>query len=158
MSANGINANTRIDTAIQQNIDAFSKTAVPTGPTQAPPGAPEGLTARKSGDPGLAPRQNISLQMSGEPSGPPSAAPSGLPGKGGADPGDLSQLSVKVREDGVKTASHDGNDAIKDMAEMNAMNMKFQVATGLMGMQKAMVEALAKTVKDAGTKVAQLAG
>lgn len=153
--AKGINANTRIDTAIQQNIDTFSKTAVPAGPKQAAPGAPEGLTARKSGDAGMAPRQNVSLQMSGGPSGTPAGAPSGLPSK---DPADLSKMSAKVREDGVKTASHDGNDALKDMAEMNAMNMKFQVASGLMAMQKGMVEALSKTVKDAGAKVAQLAG
>lgn len=151
MSANGINFNTRVDTAIQHNIDAFSKTAVPSGPTQAAPGAPEGLATRKSGDTGMAPRQSIGLQMSGAPAGGPSGPPA-------TDPADLSSMSAKVREDGVKTASHDGNDALKDMAEMNAMNMKFQVASGLMAMQKGMVEALSKTVKDAGAKVAQLAG
>jgi len=155
MSASGINANTRIDTAIQHNIDAFSNTAVPTGPKQAAPGAPEGLVARQSGDAGMPPRNSINLQMSGGPAGAPAGAPAGGPGK---DPADLSAASAKVREDGVKTASHDGNDALKDMAEMNAMNMKFQVASGLMAMQKGMVEALSKTVKDAGAKVAQLAG
>jgi len=158
MSFNSINTNTKIDTAIQQNIDTFNKTGKPTGPAQAPSGAPEGLAARKSGGDGMAPRQNIGLKMSDSPSGPPSGLPSGSPKAGGTDPSDLSHLSAKVREDGVKTAGHDGNDAIKDMAEMNAMNMKFQVATGLMAMQKGMVEALSKTVKDAGAKVAQLAG
>lgn len=146
--------NTKLDAAIQTNVEAFSKTP-PAGPKPSAP--PEGLVARASVDAGMAPRTK--LEMSGGPAGAPAGKGGGKAGKaGGTDPKDLSAESAKVREDGVKTASHDGNDALKDMAEMNAMNMKFQVASGLMAMQKGMVEALSKTVKDAGAKVAQLAG
>lgn len=143
----------KLDAAIQTNLEAFfTKTPPPAGAKPSAP--PEGLVARASVDTGMAPRAK--LEMGAGPAGAPAGKGGGKADK--ADANELSAQSAKVRDDGVKTASHDGNDAIKDMAEMNAMNMKFQVASGLMAMQKGMVEALSKTVKDAGAKVAQLAG
>jgi hypothetical protein len=154
MSFSNINGNNHIDALINHNVNAFSNTPYPpqtTNPFANPPQSGHDLNAKVSSDPNMGPRNNnFSMQMNGGPAGGPTG-----PGK---DAADLSKVSAEVREDGVKTASHDGDDAIKDMANMNAMNMKFQVASGLMAMQKGMVEALAKTVKDAGSKVAQLAG
>jgi hypothetical protein len=70
----------------------------------------------------------------------------------------LEDAGTGIRKDGLNAAANDGGDAIKDMAAMNKMNMEFQVANGLMQMNKGFVEALSKSTKDIGTKTAQLAG
>jgi hypothetical protein len=70
----------------------------------------------------------------------------------------LQDLGSDIRKEGGNAASTDGKSAINDMAAMNRMNMEFQIATGIQAMNKSMVEAMAKTIKDAGAKVAQLAG
>lgn len=132
MSFNTINTGARVDPIIQQIADA-----VPPGAKQGP-SAPlaqllpydGGPAPRASSDTGMAPRSNINLQDNG----------------------------VGIRKEGLNAASNDGGDAIKDMQAMNKMNMEFQVANGLMQMNKGFVEALAKSTKDIGTKTAQLAG
>lgn len=120
----------RIDPIIQQIADA-----VPPGPKQGPAMSQllpydGGPPPRASTGTDMAPRSNLNLQDSG----------------------------VGIRKEGLNAAASDGGDAIKDMQAMNKMNMEFQVANGLMQMNKGFVEALSKGTKDIGTKTAQLAG
>ena len=88
------------------------------------------VNTRTSPNTDMGPRSNINLQDSG----------------------------AGIRKDGLNATANDGSDAIKDMQAMNKMNMEFQVANGLMQMNKGFVEALSKGTKDIGTKTAQLAG
>jgi hypothetical protein len=146
MGINKVNVNAKIDALIGQNIDAFAKTAPPKGPAAAPAGgAPEGMpAARASASAEMAPR--ASLGASGGPGGP-----------GGAKP-DLSAVNQQGGSDATAKAKGDAEQSMKTMADMNAINMRFQTEMAVMQMQKGMNEAVAKTIKDIGTKVAQLAG
>ena len=130
MTINSINTGPKIDPIIQQIADA-----VPPGPKQGPTLSAllpydGGPPPRASTGTDMAPRSNLNLQDSG----------------------------VGIRKEGLNAAASDGGDAIKDMQAMNKMNMEFQVANGLMQMNKGFVEALSKGTKDIGTKTAQLAG
>ncbi len=60
--------------------------------------------------------------------------------------------------DATAKAKGDADQSMKNMAEMNAISMRFQSEMGIMQMQKGMVEGLAKMTKDIGVKVGQLAG
>lgn len=146
MGINKVNVNAKIDGLMGQNIDAFAKTATPKGPAPAPAGgAPEGMpAARASASAEMPPRASI-----------PSLAPSG--GPGGAKP-DLSAVAGQGGNDATGKAKGDAEQSMKTMAEMNAINMRFQTEMAVMQMQKGMNEAVAKTIKDIGTKSAQLAG
>lgn len=113
-------------------IDLDTHAPAPNVPTPLPSKqqAPDGLSTRTSGHDSLPPRSNnLNLQ----------------------------DLGSDIRKEGGEAASTDGKSAINDMAAMNRMNMEFQIATGIQAMNKSMVEAMAKTIKDAGAKVAQLA-
>ncbi len=131
MTINSINTGPKIDPIIKQIADA-----VPPGPKQGPAMSQllpydGGPPPRASTGTDMAPRSsNLSLQDNG----------------------------VGIRKDGLNATANDGSDAIKDMQAMNKMNMEFQVANGLMQMNKGFVEALSKGTKDIGTKTAQLAG
>lgn len=115
-------------------------------PTAAP-AAPQGVPTRASASADMAPRQSLLPQPA--PQGP------GGPGRPGPD---LSAVNQQGGNDAVGKAKTDADQSMKTMAEMNAINMRFQTEMAVMQMQKGMNEAIAKTVKDIGTKVAQLAG
>jgi hypothetical protein len=131
--------------------------AAPTGPAgqpQATPAGPEGLAGRASQDAGMAPRQNLTLALGGAPQGGPSG-PGATPPLSTAD---LSKMAANVGNEANKAAVDDGGAAMQNVLKANMMNMEFQANMGVIAMQKGMVEAVAKTIKDVGTKVAQLAG
>lgn len=172
MSINNINSNSGIDALIHQNIEAFAKSGTPQGPSQGPMGgAPEGVTLRNSGSNDMAPQQrnlpgqppmvdpqtfmNLFPGSTSAPTGvyPPPMPPSQPPGSP-----NLSAVSQQGGNDAVSQAKADAQDSMKTMAEMNAINMQFQTQMSVMQMQKGMNEAVAKTIKEIGTKVAQLAG
>jgi hypothetical protein len=146
MGINNVNVSAKIDALMGQNIDAFAKGSAPKGPAPTPAGgAPDGIpTPRASASPEMAPRSNLG-----------SFAPSG--GPGGAKP-DLSAIAGQGGSDATGKAKGDAEQSMKTMADMNAINMRFQTEMAVMQMQKGMNEAVAKTIKDIGTKVAQLAG
>jgi hypothetical protein len=119
----------------------------------AAPAAPEGVATRSSASADIAPRQSLMSQFGL----PPQPAPQGPGGPGRPGP-DLSTINQQGGNDATSKAKGDADQSMKTMAEMNAINMRFQTETAVMQMQKGMNEAVAKTVKDIGTKVAQLAG
>jgi hypothetical protein len=131
MSINNITGG-RPDPIIQQIADAKPPAANerPVLSQLLPYDGAGGPAVRTSNAQDMAPRTNLSLQDNG----------------------------VGIRKEGLNAAASDGSDAIKDMQAMNKMNMEFQVANGLMQMNKGFVEALSKGTKDIGTKTAQLAG
>jgi hypothetical protein len=143
MGINKVNVNAKIDGLMGQNMEAFAKTATPKGPAPAPAGgAPDGIpTARASASAEMAPRAAL--------------GPSGGPGGAKAN---LSAVAEQGGSDATSKAKGDAEQSMKTMAEMNAINMRFQTEMAVMQMQKGMNEAVAKTIKDIGTKVAQLAG
>lgn len=110
------------------------------GPAAAP-AAPQGVATRASASADMAPRAAI--------------GPSGGPGGGKPD---LSAVAGQGGSDATGKAKGDAEQSMKTMADMNAINMRFQTEMAVMQMQKGMNEAVAKTIKDIGTKVAQLAG
>jgi hypothetical protein len=122
---------------------------------QAPaaPAAPQGMATRASASADMAPRQSLIAQFGL----PPQPAPQGPGGPGRPGP-DLSAVNQQGGNDATGKAKGDADQSMKTMAEMNALNMKFQTDMAVMQMQKGMNEAVAKTIKDIGTKVAQLAG
>jgi len=131
---NNIPIGPKIDTLIQQNSNALPESLfTPPGPTQQQ--VPEGMHIRASGDTGLPPRNNVSLL--------------------GNDSGNVGS---EVRKEGVHASSDAGDDSMRNMVEMNNMNMKFTMLQGRLSMEAKFVEGLAKTIKDTGSKVAQLAG
>ncbi|HEY9109058.1 MAG TPA: hypothetical protein VIN58_20450 [Roseateles sp.] len=115
------------------------------GPAAAP-AAPQGVATRASASADMAPRQSALPAAPGGPGGPKGPGP------------DLSAVGKEVAKDGAATAKADAGDSMKMMAEMNALNMQFQMQTAVMQLQKGMNEAVAKTVKDIGKNVSQLAG
>lgn len=119
----------------------------------ASPAAPEGVATRNSASANMPPRQSLSAQF-GVPSQPAPQGPGG-PGRPGPD---LSAINQQGGNDATGKAKGDAEQSMKTMADMNAINMRFQTEMAVMQMQKGMNEAVAKTIKDIGTKVAQLAG
>lgn len=119
----------------------------------AAPAAPQGMATRNSASEDMPPRQSLSAQFGL----PPLPAPQG---PGGPDrPGsDLSAVNQQGGNDATSKAKVDAEQSMKTMADMNAINMRFQTEMAVMQMQKGMNEAVTKTIKDIGTKVAQLAG
>jgi hypothetical protein len=143
MGINNVNVSAKIDGLMGQNIDAFAKTATPKGPAPAPAGgAPDGIpTARASASPEMAPRAAL--------------GPSG--GPGGAKTPDLAAITRDAGADGVAAAKGDAADSMKSMAEMTAIQMKFQMQTGIMQLHKSMNETVAKAVRDVGKGVKDVA-
>ncbi|MDR7149933.1 hypothetical protein J2W49_001888 [Hydrogenophaga palleronii] len=123
----------------------------------AAPAAPQGVQTRNSASADMPPRQSLIAQFGL----PPQPAPQGPQGSGGPPgrPGpDLSAVNKQGGDDATSKAKTEADQSMKTMAEMNAINMRFQTEMGIMQMQKGMNEAVAKMVKDIGTKAAQLAG
>jgi hypothetical protein len=98
----------------------------------------------------MAPRQSLASQFGL----PPPPAPQG-PGRPGPD---LSAINQQGGNDAIGSAKGSVEQSMKAMAEMNAISMQSQMDVAIMNMQKGFMEALAKTTKDIGQKVAQLAG
>ena len=117
---------------------------------------PQGVQTRSSASADMPPRQSLSAQF-GLPPQPQAQGPAGNGGPSRPGP-DLSTINQQGGNDATSKAKSDADQSMKTMAEMNAINMRFQTETAVMQMQKGMNEAVAKTVKDIGTKVAQLAG
>lgn len=123
----------------------------------APAAAPQGVATRASASADLPPRQSLVAQfgLPPQPAAQPAAQGPGGPGRPGPD---LSAINEKGGNDATAKAKTDAEQSMKTMADMNAINMRFQTEMAVMQMQKGMNEAVAKTIKDIGTKVAQLAG
>jgi hypothetical protein len=151
VSINKVGVNAKIDSLLGANLEAFAKTPPAGGQTKMP-GAGDGPGGRVSADAGVAPR--VSLSALGGP-GAPAPAPAPAPPLSTAD---LSKMAANVGNEANKAAVDDGGAAMQNVLKANMMNMEFQANMGVIAMQKGMVEAVAKTIKDVGTKVAQLAG
>lgn len=123
------------------------------GPAAAP-AAPQGMATRNSASADMPPRQSLIAQF-GLPPQPEAPQGPGGPRRPGPD---LSAINKEGGNDATAKAKGDAEQSMKTMADMNAINMRFQTEMAVMQMQKGMNEAVAKTVKDIGTKVAQLAG
>ena len=125
------NLNTRIDGLMNQNLDAFTKTGMPNGPSKGPDASPDAPKTRASADGGMAPR--------------------------GGSLDKLADTGKKIGTDANKMVSEDGGDMMKQVIDATQMNMKMQMQMNLIQMQKGLTEAHAKTIKDTGTKIAQAA-
>jgi len=138
MSFNNVNGNSHIDALINHNLDQFTQTPYP------PP----------AGNPSMQPQSG--LELAGRPGGGDNSMP---PQKKLSLLGnDSGNVGSQVRKDGVNAASNAGDDSMRNMVEMNNMNMQFTMLQGRLSMEAKFVEGLAKTIKDTGSKVAQLAG
>jgi hypothetical protein len=118
----------------------------------AAPAAPQGVATRSSASADMAPRQSLASQFGL----PPQPAPQGPGGPGRPGP-DLAAINQQGGNDATSSAKGSVEQSMKAMAEMNAISMQSQMQVAVMNMEKGFTEALAKTVKDIGAKVAQLA-
>lgn len=128
---NSTNLDTKIDALSNQNLEAFAKTGKPNGPSKGPDASPDAPKTRASVDGGMAPR--------------------------GGNLDKLAETGKQIGTDANKMVSEDGGDMMKQVIDATQMNMKMQMQMNLIQMQKGLVEAHAKTIKDIGTKVAQAA-
>jgi len=130
-SINSTNLNTKIDALSNQNLEAFAKTGKPNGPSKGPDASPDAPKTRASADDGMAPR--------------------------GGNLDKLADTGKKISADANKMVSEDGGDMMKQVIDATQMNMKMQMQMNLIQMEKGLVEAHGKLIKDVGTKVAQAA-
>lgn len=149
----------KLDKLINDNLEAFAKSPTNAGPAPAS-NVPQGVALRQSDSSDMPPRQPGLPRSPGDSQLGASSQlqPQGGMPAPGLTPFQPSPPSPPGNNDLSGQAKSSAEDSMKSMRDMNNLNMEFQMKTAVMQMEKGMNEAVAKTVKEVGSKIAQLAG